>query len=124
MSFENPFDNTVWDPLNSEHAIEDPMHGPEARMQLLSIPPMPMGDGTWYVFGGLYACGSNYFDLNGKPFNRIGASSSTAKFMRELHTTTDWIRRYHAGELPPIEEMGYPAFDFEARPYIVTSDFK
>lgn len=118
MSFENPFDDTVWDPVDKEQAIEDPLHGPEARLQLLSIPPMPRGDGTYYIFGGSYVCGANYFDANGKPFNRIG-SGLTADLMREVLATSEWIKKYHAGELPSLEEMNYPAFDFEARPYLV-----
>ena len=124
MSLENykdPFDDTVWDPINNEQAIEDPLHGPEARMQLLSIPPMPTKDGSFYVFGGSYVCGTNYFDAKGKPFVRIGAGS-TADFMREVRTTSAWVDRYTAGELPSPEEMNYPSFDFEATPYLVPPD--
>ena len=55
----NPYDQTIWDPANTEHAIEDPFHGPEAVAGLLSIPPYRNSDGSFYVFGASYVCGTN-----------------------------------------------------------------
>lgn len=121
-SFPNNFDETVWDPIDPERAIEDPMHGPEARLNLLSIPPYLNEDGTYHVFGGLYVCGTTSFDAEGRPFIKVGATSNMIKAVRDSHNHMEWIEKWKAGELPPIEEMGYPVFQLESRPYLIIDD--
>lgn len=121
---ENPYDETVWDPSDPERAIEDPMHGSEAVLDLLSIPPLPKKDGTYHVFGGLYTCGTTDFDANGKPFYRIGGGSAIYRMLRERREMEDWVKRYRAGELPPREEMGYPEFHLEDQPYWIFPESK
>ena len=116
--FRDSFDETVWDPNDPEQAIEDPIHGPEARLNLLSMPPYPNDDGTYHVFGGLYACGTTSFDAAGRPFIKIGGASGMLDAIRDSRRHMEWIEKWKAGELPPIEEMGYPIFDFNATPYI------
>ncbi len=118
-SYPDSFDETVWDPSDPEQAIEDPMHGPEARLNLLSIPPYLNEDGTYHVFGGLYVCGTTSFDAEGRPFIRIGRASDMLGAIRDSHRHMEWIERWQAGELPPIEEMNYPIFQLEARPYLI-----
>ena len=118
-SFHDSFDDTVWDPTNPEQAIEDPVHGPEARLRLLSTPPYPNEDGTYHVFGGLYVCGTTSFDAEGRPFIRMGGASSMLRAIRDSHRHMEWIEKWKAGELPPFEEMGYPVFQLEAQPYLI-----
>jgi len=48
--FENPFDDTIRD-LFGEHDIEDSMHGAESVMRRIDTLPMPLPDGTYWVFG-------------------------------------------------------------------------
>lgn len=115
----NWYDTSIPDPFNAEQAIEDPMHGPEAIGNLLSIPPMPNEDGTYHVFGGLYVCGTTSFDSDGKPFTRISGGSGMLGAIRDSHRQIEWVKKYDNGELPPIEELDYPAFDLEAKPYLV-----
>lgn len=118
---ENHFDNTLWDPVNPEHAIEDPMHGSEAVMSLLDTPPMPLPDGTYHVFGGYYLIGTNTFDASGKPFKKIGVPGSTGfGMLRDVQRMEQWHEIVASGELPE----GYPEnhtefFDFTAKPYII-----
>ena len=118
-SFRDPLDQTVWDPNNSEQAIEDPMHGPEARLNLLSIPPYHNEDGTYHVFGGLYICGTTSFDAEGRPFIKMGGGSSMRQAIRDSHKHMEWVEKYKAGELPSVEEMGYPLFQLEVKPYLI-----
>jgi hypothetical protein len=108
----DPFDKTIWDPNNLEHAIEDPMHGSDALLHLLAIPPLRREDGTYYVFGGTYLCGTNTFDANGDPYIKF-KSAKSLDFIRELDEHRKWIDAFNAGELPPQEEMGLPEFKFD-----------
>ena len=117
---ENPFDSTVWDPVEPEHAIEDPLHGSEALLRLLDTPPMPLPDGTFHVFGGYYLLGTNTFDANGKPFIKFRAGSSMMEMMRDVARMEEWHETVATGEMPE----GYPEkpaefFDFTAKPYFV-----
>jgi len=115
----NPWDETVWDPTDPEQAIEDPLHGSEAVLGLLSIPPYLNDDGTYHVFGGLYVCGTTSFDAEGRPFVRIGSGNSFHTAKQDSQKHMEWVTRWRAGKLPRIEEMDYPAFQLEATPYIV-----
>ncbi len=99
MNEHNPYDQTVWDPLDAEHAVEDPFHGPTAVHDLLSIPPMPLGDGTWYQPGGFYASGTVYVDAEGQPIYKIGTGFNTSATMREQRAVAKWIEAYNRGEL-------------------------
>lgn len=119
---ENPYDNTVWDPIDPEQAIEDPMHGSEALMGLLAIPPMRLADGTFYVFGASYICRTNTFDADGVPFIRFMTSKSTMEMMREVAAHTEWIDAFQNGTLPPREEMGLPEFKYNQPPYFIVGD--
>lgn len=121
---ENPFDQTVWDPSESEQAIEDPLHGSEAILNLHAIPPMPKPDGTFHVFGGLYLCGTTSFDAEGRPFIRIGSGRAMYAAIRESRLTIDWVNKYRAGELPPAEEMSYPEFRYDVQPYLIVDQAK
>jgi hypothetical protein len=116
---ENLYDNTIWDPIDPEQAIEDPFHGPEAVAGLLSIPPMKKDDGTYHVFGAYYVCGTNSFDAEGLPFIEFKPYGGSMKTMRESLEQTKWIQSYHNGELPKVEEMGLPKFQLDKIPYIV-----
>jgi hypothetical protein len=95
---ENPFDKTIWDPVNPEHAIEDPLHGPSTVEGLLSTPPMPRGDGTYYQAGGFYALGSVYVDAKGQPIYLIGLGRSTSAIRREAYELEEWRESSLAGE--------------------------
>ncbi len=124
---ENPYDTTRWHHEGSEHADEDPLHGPEARLRLLSIPPRRREDGTYRVFGSLYGpCNTTDFDAKGRPFVRIRLGrASTMSTIRETNEDMVWVEKYWAGELPPFAEMAYPKFQLDAQPYIVfDSDMK
>lgn len=115
----DPFDTTIWDPINPEYAIEDPFHGPEARLQLLSIPPFRNEDGTYHVFGALGICVTTTFDAEGRPFVRIAAASSMLGTLRDITLHQDWINKHARGELPAYDELDYPVFRLDVRPYIV-----
>ena len=117
MSAEDPFDKTIWDPIDPEQALEDPFHGPEAVMGLLSIPPYRNADGTYYVFGGSHISGTCTFDAEGRPFIEFKAGIDPG-FIRELEGHGKWIEAHSKGELPPREEMDYPEFQLGAQPYI------
>lgn len=112
----NPYDKTIWDPTDPEHAIEDPFHGPDAVLGLLAIPPLKQPDGSYYVFGASYICGTNTFDNEGKPFIEFKAGF-TSSFIRDLEEHRKWIEAFNADELPPREEMDLPEFRYEERPY-------
>jgi len=51
--FNDAFDNTVWDPIDHEQAIKDPLHGPSALASLAEIPPMSVGDGLFVRYSRL-----------------------------------------------------------------------
>lgn len=124
MSFEkNPFDKTVWDPIDKEQAVEDPFHGPEAILQLLSTPPMPMEDGSYWVFGASSFVHTCTFDRNGKPYIRFSVASDPMAAMRFGQQVTEWTERVTSGDLPEDYPKN-PAefFDFTARPYFVVSE--
>jgi hypothetical protein len=112
----NPYDKTVWDPIDSERAIEDPFHGPEVVTGLLAIPPYRNSDGTFYVFGGSYLCGTCTFDAEGRPFIEFKAGFDSS-FLREVQEHQKWIEAYHAGELPLREVMDLPEFQYNENPY-------
>lgn len=95
---ENPFDKTIWDPVDPEHAIEDPMHGPSAVEGLLQTPPMPLGDGTYYQEGGFYAFGSVYVDAKDQPIYIIGLGRSTSVIRREAYELEEWRQASLAGK--------------------------
>jgi hypothetical protein len=101
---ENPFDTTLWDPVDPEQAIEDPFHGPEATLRLLSTPPMPMKDGGYWVFGASSIVRTCTFDANGKPYIKFSAYSNSMEMMRFSQQITKWHEQLEAGELPE----GYP----------------
>jgi hypothetical protein len=96
--FDNPFDQTIWDPIDPEHAIEDPLHGPSAVGGLLEIPPMPLGNGTYYQAGGFYAAGTVYFDAKDQPVYRIGSARSISDIMREMRDLEEWRETSRLGE--------------------------
>ena len=116
---ENPYDSTIWDPIDPEQAIEDPFHGPEALMKLLTIPPMRRDDGTYHVFGGSYLCGTPTFDSEGKPFIKFKAGGNTLRLLIETEELHLWVEAFHNGELPPREEMCLPEFHLDQKPYFV-----
>jgi len=87
----NPYDSTVWDPFDPERAIEDHMHGPSAVHDLLTTPPMPLGNGTYYQPGGYYAVGTVYFDAKGQPVRRAGNVSSMLDPELETRDVHEWI---------------------------------
>jgi hypothetical protein len=95
---DNPFDQTIWDPVNPEHAIEDPMHGPSAVGGLLSTPPMPRGDGSYYQSGGFYAFGSVYIDARDQPIYVIGLGRTTSAIRREAYEFAEWRQASQTGE--------------------------
>ena len=115
MSTSNEFDNTLWDPTVPEQAIEDPLHGSEAVIDLLDIPPMKREDGSFYVFGASYICGINTFDTEGNPYLEFGSPFSP-DFMREAFKLQAWVDSYHKGELSPREEMDLPEFKLDKSP--------
>ena len=115
---ENPFDKTIWDPIDPEQAIEDPFHGSEAVAGLLSIPPYKNEDGTYYVFGASHISGTCTFDNEGRPFIKFKTSRIAAD-LREQEEHRKWIEAYQAGDLLPVDEMGLPTFLFNDPPYFV-----
>lgn len=96
MSEHNPWDETIWDPIDPEQAIEDPMHGPSAVHNMLQTPAMPMGDGTYYQPGAFYTHGTGYVDSQDRPVYRIGGSTMSG--MREAFDLQEWIEAHHEGE--------------------------
>lgn len=93
----NPFDRTVWDPANPERAIEDPFHGPSAVHEMLNIPAMPLGDGTYYQPGGSYAFGTNYVDSRGQPIEGIRIMSAGDAGLGGFDLV-EWVEAYQASE--------------------------
>lgn len=87
---DNPFDTTIWDPANPEQAIEDTLHGPSVVLEMLAVPPMPLGDGTYYQFGGFYVAGTVYFDAQNQPIHMIGAQRSLSEIRREMLQLEEW----------------------------------
>jgi hypothetical protein len=87
---ENPFNRTIWDPVDPEHAIEDTLHGPTAVHRQLQVPPMPRGDGTYYQAGGFYTLGSVYLDALDRPLDEIGVARSTTPLIREALAFAEW----------------------------------
>lgn len=94
----NPFDTSIPDPFDPEQMVEDPMHGPSAVHELLAVPEMPLGDGTYYQPGGFYAAGTLYFDANGQPVCRSGSTHSMATAMREIRALDEWREASQLGE--------------------------
>ncbi|MFZ2545095.1 MAG: hypothetical protein WAW80_03905 [Candidatus Saccharimonadales bacterium] len=93
---KNPFDETIWDPNNPEQAIEDPMHGPSATFDLLQIPAIPNGDGTYYQPGGYYAFNTNTVDANGQPIIEIASPMlATSRFTRQVGSQLEWLKTFH-----------------------------
>lgn len=95
---KNPFDTSIPDPFDPRQIIEDPMHGPSAVHNLLEIPEMPLGNGTYYQPGGFYAVGTPYFDANGQPIYRIGSARSTSALRREIRDLHEWQEASQLGE--------------------------
>lgn len=97
---ENPWDTTIWDPINPEQAIEDPLHGPSALGGLLETPPMPLGDsrGLYYQPGGFYIAGTIYVDAKDLPVYMIGSARSMQASMREMNDLEEWREASCLGE--------------------------
>lgn len=92
MSSENPFDNTLWDPISPEHAIEDPFHGPSAVFDMLQNTPIPLGYGSYYQEG-LWPS-NPYFDSLGRPTLRnIVVYAEEARQQTDL--IAEWIETRH-----------------------------
>jgi hypothetical protein len=91
------FDNTIWEP-GGEHAIEDPMHGPSAVYSMLEIPPMSLGNGTYYQTGAFYAVGTPYFDAKGNPIYRVGTARGATALMQEALAVNEWSEAARQGE--------------------------
>jgi hypothetical protein len=96
MSEHNPWDQTIWDPINPEQAIEDPLHGPSAVHNMLQTPAMPRGDGTYYQPGAYYTHGTAYVDSQDRPVFRIG--SSTMAGMREGFELQEWLEAHRESD--------------------------
>lgn len=103
MSEQNPWDRTIWDPADREHAIEDPLHGPSAVHDMLQTPAMPRGDGTYYQPGAFYTHGTAYHDSQNRPVVRIGSSSLAA--MRERADLQEWLTVYREGGETALTEL-------------------
>jgi hypothetical protein len=99
----NPWDQTIWDPVNAEQAIEDPMHGPSAIHGMLQTPAMPRGDGTYYQPGAFYAHGTAYLDSQDRPVFRIGSLGMAS--MREVFELQEWLTSYHEGGNEALTEL-------------------
>lgn len=120
MGVENdPFDRTIWDPVDEDRIIEELFQGPEALSDLLSIPPYERPDGSYYVFGASrLPCHTCYFDADGKPFIKL-KSGYDQNFLYELEDHKRWVRAFQDGGLTPREEADYPKFQFQASPYFM-----
>jgi hypothetical protein len=92
----DPFDSTIWDPFDSEQAIEDPFHGPSAKLAQAQTPAMPLGNrhGEYYRPGASpwYTLGS-YFDPLGRPAENIYISTDGSLPVHREHR--EWINTYH-----------------------------
>jgi hypothetical protein len=102
-SEHNPWDQTIWDPINPEHAIEDPMHGPSAVHSLLQNPAMPRGDGTYYQTGAFYAHGTPYLDSQDRPVFQIGSTHMAS--MTEGIELQEWLTTYREGGDNALTEL-------------------
>ena len=91
----NPWDQTIWDPLHPEQAIEDPFHGPSAIHGMLQTPAMPLGEGTYYQTGAYYTQGTAYVDSQDRPVFQIDSASIAG--MREGVDLQEWITAYREG---------------------------
>jgi len=96
MSEHNPWDQTIWDPINPEQAIEDSMHGPSAVHDMLQTPAMPRGDGTYYQPGAYYTHGTGYVDSHDRPVYRI--DSSIVAGMREGFELQEWLAAHRESD--------------------------
>ena len=101
--FNGVFDNTVWDPIDHEQAIEDPLHGPSALASLAEIPPMPVGDGLSYKPGLFYETGyTAYVNEEGDPvyINEVGRSQHD--IILESSLLSEWVAAYKNGTLAEL----------------------
>lgn len=99
---ENPFDTTIPDPFEPEHAIEDAMHGPSAAHAMLETPEMPDGAGTYYR-PGLGPFGPDHFDAQGQPLPQvIGRASDTSADIQETLSWAEWTEAYRNGGEPML----------------------
>lgn len=96
MSNHIPWDQTIWDPVSPEQAIEDPIHGPSALHDMLQTPAMPRGDGTYYQPGAFYMHGTGYVDSQDRPVFRMGGS--TVAGMREGFELQEWLEAHREGD--------------------------
>ncbi len=120
MTHEDSFDKTVWDPVDKEQAFEDFYHGSEAIIQLLSTLPMPLEDGSYWVFGASSFVGTCSFDCKGKPFIKLTTTFNPMESLRFVTQIQKWNVRINSGDIPedyPDNPAGF--FDFTVAPYIV-----
>jgi len=66
-----------------------------------------------HVFGGLYV---ELHHLSGRPFVRFRRLSSMLQAVRDSFEASEVGAEWHAGVLPPVEEMGYLLFQLDAIP--------
>ena len=72
------------------------MHGPSATFDLLQIPAMPYGDGTYHQPGGYYMFNTNVVDANGQPIFEISSPMlGTARFGRQVRSQMEWLETFH-----------------------------
>ncbi len=95
MAEYNPWDQTIWDPLDPERAIKDPIHGPSAVQDMLQIPAMPRDDGIYYQPGAFYSCGTAYLDSHDRPVYPVGGLG--VAIMREAAALQEWFTAYNDG---------------------------
>lgn len=96
MSEYNPWDETIWDPAKPEQAIEDPLHGPSAVLNMLQTPAMPRGNGIYYQPGAFYTHGTAYVDSQDRPVFRIGGSIAAG--IREGLELQEWLEAHRKGD--------------------------
>lgn len=103
---ENPFDETIQDPVDPEYAIEDTIHGPSATEGLLRIPPMPLKDGTFYQPGNFYVHGTPYTNAEGAPiFKLLTPGEAMRNDVSESRLLAEWIKAYDNGELDELVDV-------------------
>ena len=101
-SFNESFDNTIRDPIDPEHSIEDPFHGSSALASLAEIPPMPLGNGLFYQPGKYYETGrTSYVDAENNPVFTLGNQNTSAS-RREVKLVNEWVRAYRDGSLEQL----------------------
>lgn len=72
------------------------MHGSGAVIDMLQIPAMPHGNGTYHQFGGYYAFNTNTVDANGQPIHEIRLPSlGSSRLNREIQAQTEWLHAFH-----------------------------